>query len=92
MVRRYGLILKNAAGIYDTVQIHTSKKNPEPLVILNTQDHIKFGVVDTYTIDNEEKTGCCSYAILDLAADGSLSLIHIFICFIDDIGHKLFIF
>lgn len=77
LVRRYGLLLKNAAGIYDTVQIYTSKKNPQPLVILNTQDYIKFGIVDTYMINNEEKTGCCSYAILDLEADGSFIRMHI---------------
>lgn len=75
--RRYCLMLKNAAGLYDTVQVYRSKKDAEPMVMLNKTDYLKFNIVDTFRTDTGEISGAGFYALMDLAEDGSFVRLYI---------------
>lgn len=69
-MRRPCLILKNAEGIYDTVEVYHSKKDTEPLCVLKG-DEIATDVLDE-NIDHGKKTMATRwYKLLELAPDGS---------------------
>ena len=46
LLRRYGLALKNEAGIYDRIALYKSKKDAEPFVVLEkmSAENIEFNV------------------------------------------------
>ena len=71
LVRRPALVVPNKQGIYDRVEIYTSKKETEPFVILTTEDRRKFDVQDTYTINQETIVNNRYYTLLELSPDGS---------------------
>lgn len=75
--RRYALLLKSETGVYDTVKIYRSKKNPELLVELSTKDYIKYNVVDTFVTEQGSRSGAGFYALMDLAEDGSFVRLYI---------------
>lgn len=68
--KRPCLILKNENGIYDTVAIYRSKKDLEPLFIVN-KDAFAYGYVDENIKKEEKKETYRSARILELAEDGS---------------------
>lgn len=68
--KRYALILKNEAGIYDTVAIYRDKKAENPLATLKVGE-IVGNVLDEATKKGETKLCCRSYKLLQLAEDGS---------------------
>lgn len=69
-MRRPCLILKNANGIYDTVEVYHSKKDVEPLCVLKG-DEIVTDVLDE-CLDHGKKTMATRwYKLLELAEDGS---------------------
>ncbi|MBO5140004.1 MAG: alkaline phosphatase family protein [Peptococcaceae bacterium] len=70
LVRRVGLILKNEAGIYDTVVIYKSKKDATPLVTCPVGKMI-YNVIDE--VIEEEKTYIASrhYKLMTLEEDAS---------------------
>ena len=69
--RRYGLLLPNVEGIYDTVALYKSKKDMDAYVTLK-KDELKLDVLDTAKNDLGEDVPCRRhYQILDLEADGS---------------------
>lgn len=68
--RRPALILKNEAGIYDTVKIYRNKRSKEPLVTLRMGEMIG-GIIDEASKNGEVKLCCRSYKLLELAEDGS---------------------
>lgn len=69
--RRYALILKNAAGIYDTVKWYKNKKSDTPLAVLTLEQPIKFGYIDTFATNKGLQEGAGFVALLDLAEDAS---------------------
>ncbi len=77
LVRRYGLIVKNEQGVYDTVRVYRSKKEEQPITVISRQQDITFDAVDTFVIGEEEKSGCCFYALMDLAEDASFVRVYI---------------
>lgn len=69
-VRRVGLILKNAQGIYDRVEIYKTKKDAVPLVVLGKNVFTK-NIIDE-SIKNEVKhTATKNMRLLELEEDGS---------------------
>ena len=70
LVRRPALILKNQAGIYDTVALYKSKKETEAFAVMK-QDEFAFTIVDDCNV-NGAMTPCTrSYKPLEIAVDGS---------------------
>lgn len=71
--RRYVLILKNKAGIYDTVKVYKNKKADTPIAVLvnNEAEYIKYGYVDTWVTDKGTREGAGFVALVDLKEDGS---------------------
>ena len=71
--RRYCLVLKNAAGIYDTVKLYHNKKADTPIatMVMNDTDYIQYGYVDTYVTAKGTQEGSGFVALLDLAEDAS---------------------
>ena len=73
LVRRPCLILKNEAGVYDTVAYYHSKKDAEPLCVLK-HDDLVINVLDECLMKNDpSKKGTCTrtYKLMDIAPDGS---------------------
>ena len=69
-MRRPCLILKNADGIYDTVEVYRSKKDAEPLCTLVGEEMVT-DVLDE-NLDHGKKTMATrSYKVLEIAPDGS---------------------
>lgn len=71
LIRRPALVVPNAQGIYDRVEIYTSKKETEPFVTLSTEDRRKFDVRDTYKVNQETIANNRYYTLLELSPDGS---------------------
>ncbi|MDO4280240.1 MAG: alkaline phosphatase family protein [Peptococcaceae bacterium] len=69
-MRRPCLILKNADGIYDTVEVYQTKKSEEPLCVLKG-DEIATDVVDECLDKGKKTTAARWYKLLELAPDGS---------------------
>jgi len=70
MVRRVALVLKNEAGIYDRVAIYKSKKDIEPLVVLE-KDVFTVNCLDTVILDGNVMNISRNMRVLDLEEDGS---------------------
>ena len=70
LLRRPALVLKNAAGVYDTVKVYTSKKNTEPLVIL-TKGKMIHNIFDVDYRDEQKVDTIKSMSLLEIADDGS---------------------
>lgn len=69
-MRRPCLVLKNAEGIYDTVEVYRSKKDAEPLCTLHGEEMVA-DVLDE-NLDHGKKTMATrSYKCLEIAPDGS---------------------
>lgn len=72
MLRRVALILKNEEGIYDRVAIYRSKKDAEPIVVLENDVFTTDIVDDGISYKNQERyTVSRNMRILDLAPDGT---------------------
>ena len=70
LIRRPCLIVPNEKGIYDKVYIYKSKKDMEPIAILNAED--KFTVVyDEIIAKEEQKKSYRTMRIMNIAEDGS---------------------
>lgn len=70
-MRRPCLILKNADGVYDTVEVYRTKKDAEPLCVLKNDREIVTDVLDE-CLDHGKKTMSTRwYKLLELAPDGS---------------------
>lgn len=70
-VRRWGLLVKNAQGVYDQVWIYQDKKSPEPICRLQGVNRPDCIVVDQYNLENTTKCVNRMYNILEIAPDGS---------------------
>ena len=70
LVRRVGLILKNEQGVYDRVAIYKSKKEEEPLYVLENEKFVVGIIDDTYKDDQLIKANC-NMRLMDLEEDGS---------------------
>lgn len=69
-MRRPCLLLKNAEGIYDTVEVYRSKKDNEPLCTMVGEEMVT-DVLDE-NLDHGKKTMATrSYKTLEIAPDGS---------------------
>lgn len=69
-MRRPCLLLKNAEGIYDTVEVYRSKKDSEPLCTMVGEEMVT-DVLDE-NLDHGKKTMATrSYKTLEIAPDGS---------------------
>lgn len=72
LIHRPCLILKNEQGIYDTMQIFTSKKESEPLAVLKAGEYVKDVIDDAILEKNDEKIKVNrNMRILEMAEDGS---------------------
>lgn len=70
LVRRVGLILKNTEGKYDRVAIYKSKKEAQPLYVLENEKYTVGIIDDTYKDDTLIKANC-NMRLMDLEEDGS---------------------
>lgn len=78
LVSRPALILKNAAGCYDTIEIYKSKKETTPLCRLTTEETVAVDVIDEIRTETGEiKETNRVYTLLELAADGSKVRLHV---------------
>lgn len=69
--RRYGLLLPNDQGEFDTVAMYRSKKDDQPYLTLHN-DELRLDAPDTAKNDQGADIPCCRhYQVLDMAADGS---------------------
>lgn len=68
-VQRYGLILKNANGVYDKVAIYKDKNATEPITIL--ENDVFTGVFDVVPSANGEEKVYRNMRLLKIAEDGS---------------------
>ena len=72
LIRRPCLILKNEKGIYDTMQIFTSKKSAEPIAVLKAGEYVKNVIDDAILEKNDEKIQVNrNMRILEMAEAGS---------------------
>ena len=69
--RRPALLLKNAAGEYDTVAIYKNKRAAEPIVVVPGDGTI-VSAIDDVTKKEETKPANRLYKILELNGDGSM--------------------
>ena len=67
--KKYGLILKNTAGIYDKVAIYNSKSDSNPVVVL--ENDIFTGFYDVYKKKESNEKVHCNMRVLKIAEDGS---------------------
>lgn len=67
--KRYGLITKGAAGVYDTVSLFRQKSDEEPFVRLEKNKMVA-GVIDTTIKRGITKPSCRCYKILKLNPNG----------------------
>jgi len=70
LVRRPALILKNENGKYDKVALYKSKKETEPLCVLEINKMVKNVVDDAFKGDNKYSASR-NMKVLELAEDGS---------------------
>ena len=72
LIRRPCLILKNAKGIYDTMQIFANKKEVEPIATLKVGEYVKDIIDDAILEKNDERIKVSrNMRILEMAEDGS---------------------
>lgn len=70
LVRRVGLILQNADGVYDRVALYHSKKDMEPLHVLKVNE-FEPHFIDEYLV-KDEKVVCSRCArLMEVSEDGS---------------------
>lgn len=69
-IRRVGLIVKNDAGLYDTVKLYKNKKSEEPLAVLPKGEFVK-NIYDEAIRDDVRYDVSRNMRVLDLAEDGS---------------------
>ncbi len=70
LVRRPALVLKNDAGIYDHVAIYKSKKEAQPLAVVEKGQFYK-DYVDTFFKGDVKHNGNRNMRILEIAEDGN---------------------
>lgn len=70
LIRRYCLLLKNAAGQYDSVEIYKNKKQAEPIAVLHYGEYAE-DVVDDIMQDGEVVSCIRQATILEIAEDGN---------------------
>lgn len=71
MGRRPVLVLPNEQGVYDRIAIYKSKKDAEPLVVLDQVDVVVNDIMDTVSKDGEIIDVVRQAILTDIAADGS---------------------
>ena len=69
-VQRWGLVVKNEAGIYDTVYVYADKQSTKPITQLTGVNQPEFMVLDTYAVGSGKHTNRM-YNLLEVAPDGS---------------------
>lgn len=70
LVRRPGLVLKNAQGIYDSVAIFKNKKETEPLYVLENEQFVTNIIDETYK-GEERILANRNMRLMNMASDGS---------------------
>jgi len=70
LIRRPGLVLKNAEGKYDTIQIYKSKKDVEPMVTLKEKEYYRDFVDEGYQGERKCVSSRDIY-VQEIAEDGS---------------------
>ena len=70
LIRRPGLLLKNAAGVYDTVKLYRSKKDTEPVAVLPNNVFVE-DVIDEAMKGEEKILTNRNMRVLEIAPDGS---------------------
>jgi len=70
LVRRPALILKNAAGIYDTIALYKSKKEEKPIATMKEKE-FAWTIVDDCNVDGNQVPCCRNYKAMEIAPDGS---------------------
>ena len=73
LIRRPALILKNAAGNYDSIAIYKNKKAAEPIVVLKAGDAPTSNIIDEgFNKQDEKITAVRNMKLIDMAEDGSV--------------------
>lgn len=70
MIRRVGLLRKNADGIYDTIEIYKSKKDNSPLLTLKNNEYV-VSVLDERVKHDEKVMTTASWYAIDVDPKGS---------------------
>ena len=76
MERRVGLLVPNADGIYETIEVYKTKKATEPIVVIKGNDVIP-PTLDTVLKGEERVEVTRTYLMVNLAPDGSEVLLYV---------------
>lgn len=71
LVRRYGLVEKNAAGEYDKVSIYKNKKENAPLCVLTRENNFVVDVIDEVMAGDNKFLANRIYSMVELDAAGT---------------------
>lgn len=71
LVRRYGLVEKNAAGEYDKVSIYKNKKENAPLCVLTRENNFVVDVIDEVIAGDNKFLANRIYSLVELDAAGT---------------------
>ena len=71
MERRPVLIIPNEQGVFDKIAIYKSKKDAEPIVVLDTIDEVVSDIMDTVAKNGEHIEVARQAILLDVSEDGS---------------------
>ena len=71
MERRPVLVIPNEQGIYDKIAIYKSKKNTEPIVVLDQPHIVVNDIMDTVTKGGRKIEVARQAILIEMAADGS---------------------
>ena len=71
LVRRYGLVEKNAAGEYDKVSIYKNKKENAPLCVLTRENNFVVDVIDEVMAGDNKFLANRIYSLVELDAAGT---------------------
>ena len=71
MERRPVLIIPNEQGVFDKIAIYKSKKDAEPIVVLDTIDEVVSDIMDTVFKNGEHIEVARQAILLDVSEDGS---------------------
>ena len=71
MERRPVLIIPNEQGVFDKIAIYKSKKDAEPIVVLDTIDEVVSDIMDTVSKKGERVEVARQAILIGIAEDGS---------------------
>ncbi|MBQ2993897.1 MAG: alkaline phosphatase family protein [Peptococcaceae bacterium] len=70
-IRRPGLVLKNEAGVYDSIALYKSKKDTEPLFTAKDKEQVRNIIDQGFRGADKSVRAIRNFKVLEIAEDGS---------------------